>query len=154
MRSGLYIGRFQPFHNGHLTVIMGALSEVDHLYIGIGSSNVLDGKNPFTFGQRKMMIEAALDGIVCHSRFTVVAIPDFNDNEKWMAFIAETLPRPDVVFSGNQVVIDLFRVSGVPVRVLNVRYGGLSGTEIRRRMRSGVEWQSMVPAGVIGVITK
>ena len=37
--NGFLIGRFQPFHLGHLEAVKFALSNVNHLYIGIGSSN-------------------------------------------------------------------------------------------------------------------
>ncbi len=37
--NGLLIGRFQPFHLGHLEAFRFALSKVDKLWIGIGSSN-------------------------------------------------------------------------------------------------------------------
>ena len=37
--NGLLIGRFQPFHLGHLEAVNFALSKVEQLYIGIGSSN-------------------------------------------------------------------------------------------------------------------
>ena len=37
--NGFLIGRFQPFHLGHVEAVKFALSNVDYLYIGIGSSN-------------------------------------------------------------------------------------------------------------------
>ncbi|HDM88409.1 MAG TPA: nicotinamide-nucleotide adenylyltransferase, partial [Candidatus Bathyarchaeota archaeon] len=38
MRRGLFIGRFQPPHLGHLHAIKQALEECDELIIVIGSS--------------------------------------------------------------------------------------------------------------------
>jgi Nicotinamide mononucleotide adenylyltransferase len=37
--NGLLIGRFQPFHLGHLEALQFALSKVDKLWVGLGSSN-------------------------------------------------------------------------------------------------------------------
>ena len=37
--DGLLIGRFQPFHLGHLEALQFALSKVDKLWVGLGSSN-------------------------------------------------------------------------------------------------------------------
>ena len=154
MKTGLYIGRFQPFHNGHLAVIKQALTSVDHLYIGIGSSNVSNDENPFTFEQRKEMIMTTLEAFTSQQRYTITAIPDFHNNERWMEFIAKSLPTPDVVFSGNPVVIGLFEAVGIPVYILNSRWSDISGTEIRGRMITGAEWRSMVPNTVANIVLK
>ena len=53
MKRGLFIGRFQPFHLGHLKDIKRAIQEVDELVIGVGSSNEECTKeNPFTVEER------------------------------------------------------------------------------------------------------
>ena len=52
--NGLLIGRFQPFHLGHLEALQFASSKVDKLWVGLGSSNKpVDKDNPFTAEQRK-----------------------------------------------------------------------------------------------------
>jgi bifunctional NMN adenylyltransferase/nudix hydrolase len=57
----VFIGRFQPFHNGHLAVVERALERAEKILILIGSS---DGprtvKNPFTFEERRDMITSCL----------------------------------------------------------------------------------------------
>jgi len=59
--NGLFIGRFQPFHLGHLDAIRFGLSKVENLWIGIGSSNKSNEKrNPFTADERKDMILSSL----------------------------------------------------------------------------------------------
>ena len=59
---GFLIGRFQPFHLGHLEAIKFALSKVEHLHVGIGSSNKSHEKrNPFTADERKKMILSSID---------------------------------------------------------------------------------------------
>jgi len=61
--NGLLIGRFQPFHNGHLEAVIFALSKVEKLYVGIGSSNKdHEKRNPFTADERKSMISSSVDG--------------------------------------------------------------------------------------------
>ena len=37
-KRGLFVGRFQPFHLGHLDMVKYALTEVDELIIVIGSA--------------------------------------------------------------------------------------------------------------------
>ena len=61
MKRGLFIGRFQPFHFGHLQDIKNAMKEVDELIIGIGSCNEEHTKeNPFTVKERVDIINLVL----------------------------------------------------------------------------------------------
>ena len=60
--NGLLIGRFQPFHLGHLEALQFALSKVDKLWLGLGSSNKpMEKTNPFTVEERKQMILSYID---------------------------------------------------------------------------------------------
>lgn len=82
----IYIGRFQPFHNGHETTVLQSLSEADKLIILVGSSyQPRTPKNPFTFTERKEMI---MNSISEESRHKVEVLPlrDYLYNEeKWLA---------------------------------------------------------------------
>ncbi len=61
VKRGLMIGRFQPFHIGHLKSIEQILNEVDEIIIAIGSAQYSHSmNNPFTAGERVMMVHAAL----------------------------------------------------------------------------------------------
>jgi bifunctional NMN adenylyltransferase/nudix hydrolase len=58
---GVFIGRFQPFHYGHLFIIKQALKQVKYLTILVGSSSVPRSYfNPFTFEEREAMILSSL----------------------------------------------------------------------------------------------
>ena len=60
--DGLLIGRFQPFHLGHLDAIRFALTKVENLWLGLGSSNKpLEKNNPFSAEERKQMILSSID---------------------------------------------------------------------------------------------
>ena len=60
-KRGLLIGRMQPVHNGHIEIIKQILEEVDEIIIGIGSAQLShELKNPFTAGERLMMLNQAL----------------------------------------------------------------------------------------------
>ncbi len=55
----VFIGRFQPFHNGHKAVIDAALKQAKEVVVVVGSSFAARSiRNPFTFEERKAMIEA------------------------------------------------------------------------------------------------
>ena len=58
----MIVGRFQPFHNGHMDVVRKCASESEHLIVGIGSAQYSHHpENPFTAGERYMMLEGALE---------------------------------------------------------------------------------------------
>lgn len=60
-KVGVFIGRFQPLHLGHLATIERALTEVDELVIVIGSARTARNlRNPFTADERREMIETAI----------------------------------------------------------------------------------------------
>ncbi|MEM0194770.1 MAG: adenylyltransferase/cytidyltransferase family protein, partial [Thermoplasmatales archaeon] len=58
----LLIGRFQPFHNGHLWLVDKIVKEYGSIIIGIGSAQESHTLvNPFTAGERQYMIQKALE---------------------------------------------------------------------------------------------
>ena len=60
--NGLLIGRFQPFHLGHLAALQFAIPKVDKLWLGLGSSNKpIEKNNPFSIEERKKMILSSID---------------------------------------------------------------------------------------------
>lgn len=57
----VFIGRFEPFHNGHRAVAEHALRHASKLVVLIGSANKpRTTKNPWSAAERTVMIEAAL----------------------------------------------------------------------------------------------
>jgi bifunctional NMN adenylyltransferase/nudix hydrolase len=68
----VFIGRFQPFHNGHLAVVQHGLAKADHLLILAGSAcRPRSVRDPFTADERAEMIVACLDA--CDARRVTVA---------------------------------------------------------------------------------
>jgi bifunctional NMN adenylyltransferase/nudix hydrolase len=79
----VFIGRFQPFHMGHAQVIMQALDRAKEVVVIIGSAyNARDSKNPFTFEERKELIEAAF---LNNPNLHVVPVSDYPYSDaKWI----------------------------------------------------------------------
>lgn len=92
MRTGIFIGRFQPVHKGHIHAIGIAASQVEKLYILVGSANQCRSiKNPWTFDERKQMLALKL-----HSeRITNYEIIPLNDykysDTQWMSDVRATI---------------------------------------------------------------
>jgi len=151
---GFFIGRFQPYHFGHHEVIRRILEEVDELIIGIGSaqeSHTLE--NPFTAGERILMISKAIEELNTGKRTYIVPLEDIYRNSLWVSHVRSMVPPFEVVYSNNPLVIRLFREAGFKVISTKLyRRFEYQGTEIRKRMLNGEDWESLVPRAVAEVI--
>ena len=153
--NGLFIGRFQPFHLGHLDAIKFALSNVENLWIGIGSSNKSNEKrNPFTADERKEMIISSLDDATM-KRIQIYYIPDVDDHEKWTYHIDSIVPKYDTVFSNDGFTQTLYQKRGIKViPVALTERENLSGTNIREKIAMGKTWEEFVPEGTKKILLK
>ena len=148
---GLYIGRFQPFHNGHLELVQH-IERTFHpgeLLIGIGSAQVSHTpRDPFTAGERFEMVRKALQAERFED-FWPVPIPDVDRHAIWVAHVASLLPPFGQVYSNDPLTVHLFQSAGYEVpRLPFFNRGQYEGTEIRRRMVSGESWEELVPTAV------
>jgi cytidyltransferase-like protein len=74
--TALFIGRYQPFHDGHKRLIEAGLARVGQVCIAVRDTHGSDAKNPFDFQTVKARIEAAL--WQHRGRFTVIALPNIS----------------------------------------------------------------------------
>lgn len=90
MKYGIVVGRFQPFHSGHKSLLDRALSETDVVLVCVGSSNEpRTFKNPWTFSERCEMINRSLSDDQ-RIRVQFVPIEDFlYDDQKWLTNFSE-----------------------------------------------------------------
>ncbi len=154
---GLMMGRFQPFHLGHLDLVKQILSECDEVVIAITSSqfNYLE-KDPFTASERIEMIYQALkeDGVDL-SRCFIIPIENQFNIATWTSYLKSILPQFEKVYSGNEYVSMLLADTGIqvikPKFLERERY---NATRIRNLMIEDQNWQSFVPPIVANVIKK
>ena len=116
-KVGLIIGRFQPFHKGHLYLVKKALEYVDEIIIGVGSVNIKNNENPFNFNERKNLIEASLEKNKIINRIKkIVPIDDYPENDDiWLEELKKKTGSFDVVFGNNEWVNGILEVRGVKV---------------------------------------
>ena len=151
VRRGLFVGRFQPFHKGHLQVVKEILNEVGELVIVVGSaqySHRID--NPFTTGERLVMIRKALEEAkIDLNRIWIVPVPDVHIHMVWVAAVEGYTPRFDVVYSNEPLTRRLFIEAGYEVKSIRFyKREVYSATEIRERMLKGENWEELVPKSV------
>jgi cytidyltransferase-like protein len=72
--TALFIGRYQPFHDGHKRLIEEGMKRVGQVCIAVRDTQGTDEKNPFDFQTVKARIEAAL--WQHRGRFVVVPVPN------------------------------------------------------------------------------
>ncbi len=151
---GLLIGRFQPFHKGHLWLIRHALRSVDSLVIGIGSANACNAENPLGYEERKKMIEE----VTSHEKLSnkvmkIVSLDDFYDDEKWFKNTLRQSGPVDVIIGNNEWVNGIFEKRGYPIlRVGYYKRYLLEGEKIRKLMQQGRDWENRVPKYIVPLI--
>lgn len=155
MAVGVLVGRFQPFHNGHLAAVKHALGKVDYLYIVVGSSQKSHERdNPFTAGERIAMMKAALDGAgVPPERWMAIPLADTVSHSLWPATLKATVPRFDIVFTNDSLTTRLLREQGLKVKAVPYlsrdRY---SGTNVRSGILEMKNWEALVPKEVAAMV--
>ena len=151
--KALFIGRFQPFHKGHLLLLQHVSKEFDEIIIGIGSSQYGNKQeNPFTAEERKTMIKKSLEssGI---SNYRIVLIPDIHNPPKWAEHVLSIVSDFDVVLSNNDFTKQLFSEKGYTVKETPVfERKKYCGKEIRRRIANNEQWEDLVPEPVVKII--
>ena len=150
-RTALFVGRFQPFHHGHLHAIRKMLEESDDLLIVVGSAQMShEPDNPFTAGERLEMIsEAMAASDVPMEQYMLIPIPDAPAHRVWVSQVESQAPRFDVVFTNQPLARRLLVEAGYEVRGIELHMRKkFEATEIRRRILAGEDWEDLVPGEV------
>lgn len=146
VKRALFIGRFQPFHNGHLYAVNCILRELDEVVLVIAAAQYnYTFDNPFTAGERVEMIKRGLGDL--YYRAYVVPVENIPSNYLWPRRVLEYTPRVEAVFTNNRFVQELFRAHGFNVRETPL-LPGVSGSTVRELMARGGDWRSLVPVAV------
>ena len=72
-KTAIYIGRFQPFHDGHKNLFLKALKKDKQVAILVMDSFHINKKNPFKFSEVKKRINLALKKY--KNKFVIIKIP-------------------------------------------------------------------------------
>ena len=151
--KALFIGRFQPFHRGHLLLLQRLSTQYEGIIICVGSSQYRDTcDNPFSEVERKQMVTQSLDAAGIH-KYRIVSIPDIHDPPRWVDHVYSIVSDFDVIIANNPFTRKLFFEKGYVVKGTaffdRKRY---SGKEIRRRIIQDEPWDELVPEVVFKII--
>lgn len=149
------MGRFQPFHFGHLELIKQILKDNDSVIVGIGSAQYSHTlKDPFTAGERHLMISTTLEEENIY-QFYLVPIEDVNSNPLWVAHVESLTPKFNKVYTNNPLVRRLFREKEYEVHSMDLmNRSSWSGTRIREKILEDGDWKKDVPESVYEIINE
>ena len=126
MKYSLYIGRWQPFHNGHKWLVQQALDRGENVLIAIRDTPISEG-DPYSVNHRMAMIRAVYSEEIKTGRVRVVELPDIG------AVVVGRKVGYEVRDLQDQVPPDI---------------GGISATQVRTLMAAGDDsWREKVPSG-------
>ena len=144
-RCGLYIGRFQPIHIGHESIVRRMLLECERVIIAIGSAQESGTeRNPFSFEQRADLISNIFYRERIEGRLKIMPLEDretLSNDASWGDYVFQKVYHhfyifPDVVYEGEEVErnnwydnrnVEIVRVPRTDVPV--------SATELRERLK-------------------
>lgn len=151
------MGRFQPFHLGHLELVKQILDECDEVIIAVTSSqfNYLE-KDPFTAGERIEMIHNSLkESSFDLTRCFVISVENQFNIATWASYLKSALPHFDKVYSGNDYVSMLLSDSGISVVAPEfLDRNQYNATRIRLMIMSDEKWEDSVPNAVCDMLMK
>ena len=164
---GLYIGRFQPFSKAHLSILnyIAQFAFIDELIVGIGSSqfdykniSILGGplENPFTFEERKEMIERSVTLEKIIKPVVVMGFQDLFDYERWTASVIEQAPSFRYYFNNKQEESKPFELAGIEIVPIHVPVNlNLKAGNIRRKMIANDQiYREYLPSGTLTVLDR
>ncbi|MDI6806227.1 MAG: nicotinamide-nucleotide adenylyltransferase [Candidatus Aenigmarchaeota archaeon] len=147
----LYIGRFQPFHLGHLEAVKYLLEKEEKLIIGIGSAQYsFSLENPFSAGERLEMITDTLREEKLLDRVYLSQIPDTEGKyDLWVPLVERYCPKFDKVYSNNDFVKFLFEARGYKtLSIPKFEPEKYSSSLIRQKIINQEAWEDLVPNAV------
>lgn len=159
MKRILFIGRFQPFHKGHLSIIERTIPRCDEFIIGIGSAeNAHEDINPFTCSERFEMIEQVLKAEnIDMKKIHIVPIRDIGDDKKWVKHVQNLTPHFDEVVTGKNegylYIKRLFDDAGIPVTVLE-NIVDAEASVVRKAMKEGENWEQFLHPTTVEYLKK
>jgi bifunctional NMN adenylyltransferase/nudix hydrolase len=142
---GVLIGRFQPFHDGHLVLLRQALARASQVLVVIGSAEAARRPDtlPFTAAERQAMIAACLSD-EDRRRVRFAALRDLADDDLWNAAVRSAVDEAkagwglpataSVALIGCRKDASSYYLEAFPdwtLETMDVQRGGLSAAVLR-----------------------
>jgi len=151
----IFVGRFQPFHNGHLEAIKWILRQNGRVNIAVGSMQEFgQADNPLDYQTRMAIVEAALKETKI-SDYKIFAVPDFGNDAAWGKKLLEVTglkAEETVLVSLNDWTRGSAAKIGIEVAAHPMFCDNLSATQVRQTIFAGSDWKNLVPPAVFDLL--
>ncbi len=148
------VGRFKPLHNGHATVLEAMCERADHVYIGIGSTNRYNLRNPFTKEETQAMIHLVLQKKF--SNYSFVDVPDLDNGPRWREQALIIYGKLNHFITTNNYVETLLKEDYDIIHTFTLLPSEkkifLEATMVRIAMAKGENWEKFVPDSIADYI--
>jgi len=153
-KRGLLIGRFQPFHKGHLYLVKHVIKKVQKLIIAIGSANIYDEANPLTYEERRKILEQVIHTEKLDNNIEkIIFLNDYYDDELWFKNVMHKTGPVDIVIGNNEWTNRIFETRGYKIwRVGFFKKYLYEGEKIRTLIRNKKSWSARVPDYLFSII--
>ncbi len=156
--TSLFIGRFQPFHLGHLDAVRQIFADgkTKFLVIGIGSAEEnYTPDNPFTAGERfEMIFDSLVEAGFTPDRFNICPIRNIHHYGLWPHHNKLLLPPFARVYSGSPLVKMLFG-DNANLEVCALQdTTAITATDVRARLKNEQPLTEQLPAATIALLTE
>ena len=153
-KVGFLIGRFQPFHKGHLELMTKSFKYIDEMIIGVGSVGVTDKDNFLSYQVRKKILQIVIEKERLEKKVTrIIPLKDFHNDKLWLNYALIKAGKVDVVIGNNEWSNGIFEKAAYPVLRLGFfRRYLYEGVKIRQLMKSGKRWEDRVPNCIVSLI--
>ncbi len=143
------LGRWQPLHLGHQAALHALCDQFERVLIGVGSSNIIDYRNPFSLEDTIEMLKLALRN---YANYRLVPIPDNRDEAFWCNSVEKAFGEIDLLISANPyvkaILNDRYEISHPAKFIPDEQRIPVSGTIVRRNLARGENWQELLPKEV------
>lgn len=145
--TALVVGRWQPFHNGHLYLIKETLKISKRAIIVVGSSNATDKNNPLNYQDREKLLKKVIGKEKIADRVAkIFALPDYPDDKTWVKELVRRAGEFQVVIGNNEWTNRVLQQAGYQVITIpELDRQRLQGTAIRQSVKQNRTWQDKVP---------
>jgi len=161
-KTGLFIGRFQPLHKGHIDIIKKILKENKQIIIVVGSAekNYVP-ENPMTAGERVLLIDETLKAEhINPSRYCIIPVRNIDNYALWVDHLNLYVPPYNAIYTGSPIVKACYEGAQSKHKLIKIkRTRPVSGTAIRLSMLAETpnktkDWEKMVPKKTAELLKK